>query len=596
MTTYTAPVMDMEFIFQDILDLYQYKNLPGFQDSTPDIVSAILREGAKVTEEVFHPLNQSGDAEGCQWQNGDVTTPKGFKQAYKTYVDGGWNGLTADPEYGGQGMPYVLGLAINEMLVSANHGLAAYPGLTQGAIEALQAHASDALKQTYLPKLISGEWSGTMNLTEPQCGTDLNLMRTRATKSSDGTYRLTGTKIFISSGEHDITDNIIHLVIAKTEGGPDNLKGVSLFLVPKFLPDDTGAPGVRNGVRCGSIEHKMGIHGNSTCEMIYEDAVGYLVGHEFKGMRAMFTMMNAARLGVSVQGICHSEASYQNAAVYARERLQGRSVSGVKNQDQAADPIIVHPDVRRMLMTSRAFNEGARALALWIALQVDLAEKSPDEKARQDAHDLLDLLTPVIKAFFTDKGYEYTNANMQIFGGHGYVVETGMEQYVRDCRITQIYEGANGIHGLDLVGRKLPANGGRAAQLFLATLQSFIETHQDNAAMAEFIGPLGQAMDHLQQATLWLMENAAKSPDHAAASSMEYLSLMAHTAMAYMWNRMALAALNGMDSGKGNQKFYHNKLITARFYMARMLPDILSHLEKLKSGADCMMALDAEDF
>ncbi len=591
MPSYTAPVKDMEFIFHDLLNISQYKDLAGFEDATPDIVSAILNEGAKITQDVFHPLNQSGDAEGCSWKDGEVTTPKGFKQAYETYVAGGWNGLTADPAYGGQGMPYMLGLAISEMMVSANHGLAAYPGLTHGAIEALQAHASDEIKQSYLPKLISGQWSGTMNLTEPHCGTDLNLMRTRAAKAADGSYRLTGTKIFISSGEHDITENIIHLVIAKTEGGPDNLKGVSLFLVPKFLLDKK-----RNGVRCGAIEHKMGIHGNSTCEMIYEDAVGYLVGSEFKGMRAMFTMMNAARLGVALQGICHSEVSYQNAAAYARERLQGRALSGPKAPDQAADPIIVHPDVRRLLMTSRAFNEGGRALALWTALQVDLAEKSPDDKTRQDAHDLLDLMTPVIKAFFTDVGYANTNNNMQIFGGHGYIVETGMEQYVRDCRITQIYEGANGIHGLDLVGRKLPANNGRSAQLFFALLQQFVAENKGNDALKEFLDPLAATMERLQQATLWLMQNAAKDPDNAGASAMDYLYIMAHTAMTYMWARIARVALDKLAAGEGDPQFYRNKLTTGRFYMERILPESLGHLEKLKSGAETMMTLDAEEF
>lgn len=596
MPSYTAPVKDMEFIFQDILKLNQYQEMPGFEEATPDIVSAILKEGAKITEDVFLPLNQSGDAEGCIWNEGEVTTPQGFKEAYNTYVEGGWNGLTADPQYGGQGMPYVLGLAISEMMVSANHGLAAYPGLTHGAIEALQTHASDELKQVYLPKLISGEWAGTMNLTEPQCGTDLNLMRTKAVKRDDGSYKISGTKIFISSGEHDITENIIHLVIAKTEGGPDNLKGVSLFLVPKFLLNENSTPAARNGVRCGSIEHKMGIHGNSTCEMVYEDAVGYLVGTEFKGMRAMFTMMNAARLGVALQGICHSEASYQNATIYARERLQGRSISGVKNPEQSADPIIVHPDVRRMLMTSRAFNEGGRALALWTALQVDLAEKSPDEKVRQDAHDLLELLTPVIKAHFTDVGYLNTNNNMQIFGGHGYIVETGMEQYVRDCRITQIYEGANGIHGLDLVGRKLPANGGRSVQLFIQTLQTFVEENKDDERLQEFITPLKAAMDRLQQGTIWLMQNAPKSPDNAGASSMDYLNIMAHTAMAYIWCRIVKAALAKIESGTDDQKFYQNKMITARFYMERIMPDTLAYLEKLKTGADTMMAMDAMDF
>ena len=596
MPSYVAPVKDMEFIFQDVLNLTQYQDVPGFEDTSPDLVSAILKEGAKLTEEVFFPLNQSGDAEGCTWNDGVVTTPKGFKEAYHTYVEGGWNGLTADPEYGGQGMPYVLGLAISEMMVSANHGLSAYPGLTHGAIEALQTHASDALKKDYLAKLISGQWSGTMNLTEPQCGTDLGLMRTKASKLDSESYKISGTKIFISSGEHDITENIIHLVIAKTEGGPDNMKGVSLFLVPKFLLDENGNPGKRNGVRCGSIEHKMGIHGNSTCEMIFEDAVGYLIGAEFKGMRAMFTMMNAARLGVALQGICHSEASYQNAAIYARERLQGRAISGVKFPDLAADPLIVHPDVRRMLMTSRAFNEGGRALALWTALQVDLAEKSPDEKVRQDAHDLLELLTPVIKAFFTDVGYQNTNNNLQVFGGHGYIVETGMEQYVRDCKITQIYEGANGIHALDLVGRKLPANNGRSAQLFFMTLQSFVDENKANDKLKDFTGPLVAVMERLQEGTMWLMQNAAKSPDNAGASSMDYLYIMGHTAMAYMWNRIAKAAQDKIDAGEGDQKFYQNKLITARFYMERILPDSLAHLEKLKTGADTMMSLDADDF
>jgi alkylation response protein AidB-like acyl-CoA dehydrogenase len=596
MPSYTAPVKDMEFVLYELLNISQHADLPGFEDATPDLVSAILQEGAKITQEVFQPLNRSGDEEGCQWNNGEVTTPKGFKEAYQTYVEGGWNGLTADPAYGGQGMPYVLGLAISEMMVSANQSLAMYPGLTHGAIEAIRKHASDELKAAYLPKMISGEWTGTMNLTEPQCGTDLGLMRTKAVPAEDGSYRITGTKIFISAGEQDITSNIIHLVLAKIPGGPEGIKGVSLFLVPKFRLDENGEPGEHNGVSCGSIEKKMGIHGNATCVLNYDDAVGYLVGEQHKGMRAMFTMMNAARLGVGLQGLCASEVSYQNAVTYARDRLQGRSLSGPKAPDKPADPIIVHPDIRRMLMTARAFNEGARAVAYWAGLQVDLAEHSDNEETRQAAEDLLGILTPVIKAFFTDMGYYNATNAQQVYGGHGYIREWGMEQFVRDARIAQIYEGANGIQALDLVGRKLAANGGRAVRLFLATIQGFIEDNKDDEKLKEFTGPLSEALTRLQQATMWLMQNAMTAPDNAGAASMDYLYLMGHAAMAFSWAQIAKVAHEKLDAGQGDAAFYSNKLITGRYYVERMLPDTIAHLAKLETGAHTMMALDADAF
>ncbi len=596
MPTYQAPVKDMRFLLHEFLQMDRYANVPGFEEATPDLVDAVLEEGAKLMEEVIAPLNQVGDAEGCTWNDGEVTTPTGFKDAYKAYCEAGWGGLTADPEYGGQGLPHVIGFAMSEMMTSANLAFGMYPGLTHGAYEAIYRHGSEEQKQTYLPKMVTGEWTGTMNLTEPHCGTDLGLMRTKAVPQDDGTYRVTGTKIFISAGEHDMSDNIIHLVLAKIPGGPDGIKGVSLFIVPKFMVNDDGSLGERNGVACGSIEHKMGIHGNSTCVMNYEDAVGYLVGDEHKGMRAMFTMMNAARLGVGIQGLGISEVSYQNAVAYAKDRLQGRSITGTKAPDKPADPIIVHPDVRRMLLTMKAFNEGARALALWTGLTIDLAEKHPDDEVRKESEDLVALITPVVKAYLTDAGYENATTGQQCYGGHGYIKEWGMEQFVRDARIAQIYEGANGIQALDLVGRKIPANMGRSLRRFFHPVDAFLQDNLGNAEMKDYVMPLAKAFARLQQATAHIGEKGLSNPDEAGAASSEYLRMFGLVALGYMWARIAQVAQERLAEGTDDKAFYETKLVTGKFFMERLLPDTGALLSKLTAGSATMMALDADAF
>jgi 3-(methylsulfanyl)propanoyl-CoA dehydrogenase len=595
MPSYNAPVRDMQFVLHEVLNLEAHNNLPGFEEVSRDLVDAILEEGAKLTREVLQPLNQSGDHQGCTFKDGTVTAPHGFKQAYNTYIDGGWNGLTAEPAFGGQGLPYTLGLALSEMMCASNMSFAMYPGLTNGAVEALTKHASDELKAIYLPKLIAGTWTGTMNLTESHAGTDLGMMRTKAEPQPDGTYRITGTKIFISAGEHDLSENIIHLVLAKIPGGPEGTRGISLFVVPKFLVNPDGSLGARNAAVCGSIEEKMGIHGNSTCVMNYDGATGYLVGEEHKGMRAMFTMMNAARLGVGIQGLGLSEVAYQNAVAYAKDRLQGRSLKGPQNADKPADPIVVHPDVRRMLMNMKAFNEGARALAAWTGLRIDIAHRDADEKTREEADDLVGLLTPVIKAFFTDIGFTNTVAAQQCFGGHGYIREWGMEQFVRDARISQLYEGANGVQAMDLVGRKLALNGGRAIRAYLAQVDA---TLKDNAGadLADFTKPLGQSVQHLQEATMWLVQNGMADPENAGAAAMDYLYILGHVAMGAIWTEMAKVANHALSNGHAGDAFYQNKLATGRYYMQRMMPDTASHLAKLKSGAAPVMALDAEAF
>jgi alkylation response protein AidB-like acyl-CoA dehydrogenase len=596
MPTYQAPVKDMRFLLHEFLQMERYSNVPGFEEATPDVVDAVLEESAKLMEEVIAPLNQVGDSEGCTWKDGEVTTPTGFKEAYQAYCEAGWGGLTADPDYGGQGLPHVLGFALSEMMTSANLAFGMYPGLTHGAYEAIHHHGSDAQKQTYLPKMVTGEWSGTMNLTEPHCGTDLGLMRTKAVPQDDGTYRITGTKIFISAGEHDLSENIIHLVLAKIPDGPEGIKGVSLFIVPKFLVNDDGSVGERNGVMCGSIEHKMGIHGNSTCVMNYEDAVGYLVGDEHKGMRAMFTMMNAARLGVGIQGLGISEVSYQNAVAYAKDRLQGRSITGTKEPDKPADPIIVHPDVRRMLLTMKAFNEGARALALWTGLTIDLAEKHPDDEVRKESEDLVALITPVIKAYLTDMGYENATVGQQCYGGHGYIKEWGMEQFVRDARIAQIYEGANGIQALDLVGRKLPANMGRSLRRFFHPVDRFLQDNMTNPDLKDYVMPLAKAFARLQQATAHVGEKGMSNPDEAGAASSEYLRLFGLVALGYMWARIAKVAKDRLAEGTDDTAFYETKLITGKFFMERLLPDTGALLSKLTAGSATMMSLDADAF
>jgi len=597
MPTYKAPVDDALFLLNDVFHLDRYGNLPGFADASPDIVEAVLREAAKFSEEVLTPLNRVGDKEGCKRDaDGSVTTPTGFKDAYRQVAEGGWIGISVPPEFGGQGLPATLTELVNEFLCSANMAFAMYPGLTQGAIAALLAHASPELKQKYLPKMVEGTWTGTMNLTEPHCGTDLGLLRTKAVKQADGSYKITGTKIFISAGEHDLAENIIHLVLARIEGAPAGTKGISLFVVPKIMVNNDGSLGSRNGVTCGSLEEKMGIHGNATCVMNYDGAVGWLIGEENRGLNAMFVMMNEARLGVGVQGLAQSEVAYQNAVIYAKERLQGRAISGVKYPDKPADPIIVHPDVRRNLMTMRAFNEAARALVMWTALKADVAHRSEDEKERKAADDHMGLLTPVIKGVLTDQGFANTVMAQQVFGGHGYIAEHGMEQFVRDARIAQIYEGANGIQALDLVGRKLGKDGGRALMAFFNEVQGYIKEKGGDAQMKPFVAPLGVALGHLQQASMWFMQNAMAKPDNAGAGSYDYMHLFGLVALGYMWCKIAEAAIAKLPKANGSTPRYSAKLVTARFFMERMLPETASHLARIQSGAASTMDMPDEQF
>jgi acyl-CoA dehydrogenase len=595
MPTYKAPVDDALFLLNDVFHIDRYGNLPGFSDASPDVVEAVLREAAKFSEEVLTPLNRVGDKEGCKRAaDGSVTTPTGFKDAYKQIIDGGWIGISVPAEYGGQGLPATMTVMVNEFLCSANMAFAMYPGLTQGAIAALLVHASDAVKKKYVPKMVEGVWTGTMNLTEPHCGTDLGLLRTKAVKQSDGSYKITGTKIFISAGDHDLSQNIIHLVLARIEGAPAGTKGISLFVVPKFLVKDDGSIGARNAVTCGSIEEKMGIHGNSTCVMNYDGATGWLIGEENRGLNAMFTMMNEARLGVGVQGLALSEVAYQNAAIYARERLQGRAISGVKYPDKPADPIIVHPDVRRTLMTIRAFNEAARALVMWTALKSDIAHRSDNEKDRKSADDHMGLLTPVIKGVLTDSGFANAVMAQQVYGGHGYIAEHGMEQFVRDARIAQIYEGANGIQALDLVGRKLGKDGGRAIMAFFNEVQTYLKERTNNDAMNVYLKPLGQSLAHLQEASMWFMQNAMAKPDNAGAGSYDYMHLFGLVALGYMWCLIAEAAL--ARKGNGAAPGMDAKLVTARFFMDRVLPETATRLARIKAGAGSTMELADDAF
>jgi len=598
MATYQAPVNDFKFLLHDFIDLQRFSNLPGFEEATPDLIDAILEEGAKFFENEIAPLNAVGDREGCtRHEDGSVTTPTGFKEAYQAYVEGGWGSLTADPEYGGQGLPAVIGFALSEMASSANMAFAMYPGLTHGAYEALHHWGTDEQKQMYLPKLVSGEWTGTMNLTEPHCGTDLGLMRTKAEPQDDGSFSISGQKIFISAGEHDMSENIIHLVLAKIPGGPEGIKGVSLFIVPKFLLDENGDPGERNSVVCGAIEEKMGIHGNSTCVLNYDGAKGWLIGDAHKGMRAMFTMMNAARLGVGVQGLSQASVAYQNAVIYANDRVQGRSLTGVKAADKPADPLIVHPDIRRMLMKQKAFVEGALALALHTGLMIDFAAKHPDPEERQKADDYAAFITPVVKAYLTDMGFECTVDAMQVYGGHGFISEWGMEQFVRDARITQIYEGANGVQALDLVGRKLPQGMGRLMRRFFHPIDAFVQENMGTKDMGEFVMPLAKAFARLQGATADLGPKMMANPDEAGAASTDYLRCVALVALAHMWAQIAKKAQTRLAEGAGDKAgFYETKLTTARFFMARILPDVHAHAAKAASGAANLMALDAEAF
>jgi butyryl-CoA dehydrogenase len=590
MPKYKAPLRDLKFVYYELFDGEALTKLPGFADATPDVVEAVLEEIGKISSEVLQPLNAVGDEEGCKLDGGTVTTPTGFQEAWNVLREGGWMGLTGSPDFGGQGMPYSVGVAASEPMISANLAFSMYVFLTHGATDALQHHATEEIKQAFLPKVMEGSWAGTMCLTEPNAGTDLGLLRTKAVDAGDGAYKVTGQKIFISAGDHDLTENILHLVLARMPDAPPGIKGISMFLVPKLRPE--GGRLVPNGVVCTSLEHKMGIKGSSTCVLDFDGSVGYLVGEANKGMKAMFTMMNAARLHVGVQGLAIAEASYQAAVAFARERLQGRALTGTKNPQQEADPIVVHPDVRRMLLTMRAYTEASRALTAWIALEIDHAESSDDPVRREAADDMASLLTPIVKAFQTDLGFEVANLALQVHGGYGYVKEYGVEQFVRDVRIAQIYEGTNGIQALDLVGRKLPAHMGRYLRRFFHPVAGYLQEKASSASLREFVEPTAKAFERLQRATAWLAQEAMKNPDEAGAAATEYLHLFGYTAFAYLWTRMAEVAQVKIAEGglsRDDQAFYEAKIATARFFMQRLLPKSGALFASIMTGSQPIM-------
>jgi alkylation response protein AidB-like acyl-CoA dehydrogenase len=591
MPIYNAPVKDIQFLLHDVLKV-SASDVPGYEDLEADFTSAVLEEAGKVARDVLAPLNASGDKEGCRLENGVVHTPKGFDKAFAAMKEGGWTALDCDPEYGGQGLPYLMGTAVGEIFVSANMAFNMYQGLTHGAYSAIHAHGTPEQKAKYLPKMVSCDWTGTMNLTEPHCGTDLGLMRTKAEPQDEGSYAITGQKIFISAGEHDLAENIIHLVLAKASGGPEGIKGVSLFIVPKFLVNEDGSLGARNGVSVGSIEEKMGIHGNATCVMNYDGAKGWLLGDLHKGMRAMFTMMNEARLGVGLQGYAVAEAAYQNAVAYAKDRLQGRAVTGAENPSGPADPLIVHPDIRRNLMDQKSFVEGARAFTFWGAHLIDRSVRLGDA----DAEGLISLMTPVIKGFQTDKGFEMAVNAQQVYGGHGYIEEWGMSQFARDARIAMIYEGANGVQALDLVGRKLAQDGGKHVMAFFEMVKSFVKENEGDERLAGFLQPLKKASKDLQSAGMYFMQNGMKNPNNALSGSYDFMHMMGHVCLGLMWARIAKAAYAGLDAGTGDRDFYEAKIATGRYYMARHLPATTMHLARIETGADPVMALAADAF
>ncbi len=597
MPTYTAPTRDARFVINEVLDLASYNNLPGFESATPDMIDTVVNEAGKFCAEVLAPINQSGDKEGCtRHDDGSVTTPAGFKEAFYKYRESGWGTISSPEEFGGQGMPHVLGMLVEEFVSTSNQAFGMYPGLTTGAAAAILAKGSDEQKDKYLHKMIANEWLGTMNLTEPHCGTDLGMIRTKAVPNADGSYAITGQKIFISAGEHDLTENIIHLVLAKTPGAPNSSKGISLFIVPKVMVNDDGSLGDRNTVKCGAIEEKMGIHANSTCVMNYDDATGFMVGEENKGLAAMFVMMNAARLGVGIQGYAQAEVAYQNAVAYALDRRQGRALTGPAEPEAQADPIFVHADVRRMLMDAKAYTEAMRALVLWGALQVDLTHQAQTDEDKQKADQILSLLTPVIKGYGTDKGFDIAVNMQQVFGGHGYIQEWGMEQYVRDSRIAMIYEGTNGVQAMDLCGRKLAQNGGAAIQTFFATVDEEIADAKNVEALKSFAEKLDKALGEQKAATMWFMQNAMKNPDDLGGGAHHYMHIMGIVSLGLMWLRMASVAQARLDEGSDDAAFYAAKVTTANYYADRFLPDAGALRRKIEAGSASMMALGEEDF
>ncbi|MCC6941999.1 MAG: acyl-CoA dehydrogenase C-terminal domain-containing protein [Novosphingobium sp.] len=597
MPVYTAPTRDTRFVINELLKLESYGNLPGFETATQDVTDAIIEEAGRFVNEVVAPLNLSGDKEGCtRHADGSVTTPAGFKEAYKQYIDGAWGTLAAPEAYGGQGLPHVMGFTMECYLASANQAFAMYPGLANGAISAIREKGSPEQQAMYLPKMVSGEWLGTMNLTEPHCGTDLGLIRTRAEPQADGSYAITGTKIFISAGDHDLTENIIHLVLAKTPGAPESSKGISLFIVPKFIVNADGTLGEKNGVSVGSIEEKMGIHGNATCVMNYDGAKGWMVGEEHKGLAAMFIMMNAARLGVGMQGLAQAEVAYQNGLAYALDRRQGRALTGPAEPQERADPIIVHPDVRRMLMDGKTFVEGMRALCLWGALQVDLTHKGATEADRQEADDLISLLTPVIKGYGTDMGYKVATDMQQIWGGHGYIAENGMDQFVRDARIAMIYEGANGVQAMDLAGRKLALNGGRAVQRLFALVDGECAETSADETVQLVSDRLSKVTGEMKAATMWFMQNAMTNPNNLGAGAYPYMTLTGIVSLGLMWLRMAKIASTAIANGAEDKAFYEAKLACARHWATRHATEAGALRREIEAGSETVMALSADQF